>query len=168
MRRGHLLRFAGLACVIACGGLAAGAEDNPCAGRGAGVLVVAGRHELLLCDGARLDGKYAIALGRGGVGKRRAGDKKTPMGTYPLGAPRPSTQFGTFIPIGYPTPAQRHGGYSGADVGVHGPKQSARWLGRASAWVDWTRGCIAVASNDDIAAIAAWVRRHPDAAITIE
>lgn len=121
---------------------------------------------LYLCaaDG-RSDAEYPVSLGRGGVGKRREGDGKTPLGVYPLGEPRRSTGgFDTFIPVGYPTRAQREAGLTGGAIGIHGPP--VRWpepLNRLAVAVgDWTLGCIAVASVREIRAIAAWVRgRRP-------
>ncbi len=62
-----------------------------------------------------------VSLGRGGLEKSVQGDRKTPMGTYSIGAPRPSKRFFIFIPIGYPSEKQRVNGFTGGDVGVHGP-----------------------------------------------
>ncbi len=101
-----------------------------------------------------------VALGRGGLDKMREGDGRTPIGTYPLGAPRPSPRFGTFIPIGYPTPEQCARGLTGGSVGIHGPARGATWLGALSTFIDWTAGCVATASDDDVALVAAFVRER--------
>ena len=139
-----------------------------CAGRGDGLVVGVEAHVLLVCErGVELQ-RHRVALGSGGSGKRREGDEKTPLGEYALGAPRPSAQFGTFVPVGYPTPAQRRLGFTGGAVGVHGPLRSARWLGRANVAVDWTLGCIAVESDEAIGRVARWLRAHPRAMIHLE
>jgi murein L,D-transpeptidase YafK len=62
-----------------------------------------------------------------------------------------------FIPIGYPTANQRRDGYTGSAIGIHGPSRiftRAGWMNTAA---DWTKGCIAVASDEAINEIAAWV-----------
>lgn len=144
------------------------AEGKPgvCAGRER-VLVQAKAHRMLLCSGGGVDGELAVALGRGGIDKRAEGDNRTPLGQYPLGAPRASKEFGTFIPVGYPTAAQRAAGYSGGAVGIHGPKRGWRWLGGAARWLDWTRGCIALPHDEEVERVVAWLRRHPTAMVEI-
>lgn len=138
----------------------------PCARRDAHVLIVTKDHRLSLCEGGREVASYRVALGRAGTGKRVRGDHKTPLGDYALGAPRPSSRFGTFIPIAYPTREQRLRGFTGSAVGIHGPARRFRWAGRLSAWLDWTAGCVALGTDDEVEAIAAWVRaRKPAVAI---
>jgi hypothetical protein len=140
--------------------------DGPCAGERAALLVR--DHRLTTCAGGREVASWPVALGRAGSGKRRAGDERTPSGRYPLGAPRRSAQYGTFIPVGYPTVAQRAQGYSGGEIGVHGPRRAMRWARGLNAALDWTRGCVALASDDAVAELARWVRAHPDATIVLE
>ena len=132
------------------------------------VLVQTRTHRLWLCEAGRARERFAVALGRAGTGKRVEGDNKTPLGTYPLGVPRPSAQFGQFIPVGYPTDGQRSRGLTGGDVGIHGPRRSSRWLGRASVWADWTRGCIALATDGDLAQVARFVLTHSGVSVRIE
>jgi murein L,D-transpeptidase YafK len=142
------------------------ADPVPCSSPGAEVVVTTKSHRLWLCDGAQAIASYRVALGRGGADKRVQGDNKTPLGTYALGAPRPSSRFGTFIPVAYPTPEQRARGFTGADVGIHGPDRRFRWMGPANAWFDWTAGCIALATDDEVQAIVGWVRqRNPNVTI---
>jgi hypothetical protein len=138
---------------------------DPCAGESAALLVQ--DHRLLVCDAGRTAAEYAVALGRGGPAKQRSGDGRTPSGRYPLGAPRPSAEYGTFIPVGYPTAAQRARGFSGGDIGVHGPRRGMRWAHGLNAAIDWTRGCIALTSDEAVAALARWVRIHPAASIVL-
>jgi murein L,D-transpeptidase YafK len=100
---------------------------------------------------------FGVHLGRGGIGKTRQGDNKVPLGVYPLGQPRKSQKFWMFIPIGYPTPEQREKGYTGRDVGVHGPHRYLGWLGPLTNTVSSTAGCIGLGSNAHIEKVAAWV-----------
>jgi murein L,D-transpeptidase YafK len=103
--------------------LAVALASNPpvCFERGTSIVVRTDEHELYLCEQGKLVETYGVALGKGGVNKRRRGDNKTPLGTYALGAPRKSTKFGLFIPVAYPTAEQRGKGFTGGDIGVHGP-----------------------------------------------
>ncbi len=100
--------------------------------------------------------------------KTREADGKTPLGQYALAAPRRSPGFGTFILIGYPTVAQVSGGYTGSAVGVHGPKRMRYpWLGFFASFVDWTAGCVALGSDEEVDRIAAWVKAHPNAQVVL-
>lgn len=142
---------------------------DPCAGKGTLVLVRTEDHHLHLCENNVSTKQYSVALGTGGVGKRREGDAKTPLGTYSLGAPRASAAgFGTFIPIGYPTPEQRKAGYTGGAVGIHAPPRGWEWAGPLAVGSDWTLGCVAVESDLVIGAIARWVRAQAAPAIHVE
>lgn len=124
------------------------------------MAVVTRTHELLLCTDGAPEAHFTVSLGRGGVDKRQQGDARTPLGTYPLGDPRPSRRFGTFIPIGYPTPEQTASGFTGGAVGIHGPPRGWEVLDYATTAVDWTLGCIATGSDADVAAIAEFVRQR--------
>jgi murein L,D-transpeptidase YafK len=124
-----------------------------------GVVVRAEARALELCQDGRSVASHRVALGSGGLGKRRTGDGKTPLGRYGLGTPRPSNGYGTFVPVGYPTPAQQKQGFTGYAVGIHGPPRGGG--GPLSTTVDWTAGCIAVGTDAEIQAISAWIRdRH--------
>ena len=123
------------------------------------IVVFTATRKLLLCDRGRLAGSFDVHLGRGGVGKTRQGDNKVPLGVYPLGRPRRSSRFWMFIPVGYPTPEQRKLGFSGQDVGVHGPHRLLRWLGPLTNSVSSTAGCIGLGTDEQIEAVAAWVTR---------
>jgi murein L,D-transpeptidase YafK len=137
----------------------------PCASSEPQVIVATNEHRLWLCDGGRPLASYRVALGRGGKDKKVQGDNKTPLGTYLLGTPRASARFGTFIPVAYPTPEQRNQGFTGTDVGIHGPDRRFRWAGRMNTWFDWTAGCIALATDEEVQAVAAWVQRKPTVTI---
>jgi murein L,D-transpeptidase YafK len=146
-------------------GVAAG-ESLACSSSEPQVVVTTKDHRLWLCDQGRPVASYRVALGRGGTDKRAQGDGKTPLGSYALGDPRPSSRFGTFIPVAYPTADQRRRGFTGTAVGVHGPDRRFRWAGRMNAWIDWTAGCIALATDDEMQAVATWVRERK-ASVTI-
>jgi murein L,D-transpeptidase YafK len=134
----------------------------------ASLIVNTGPHTLRLYEDNKVVKEFRIAIGRGGVDKHKKGDNKTPRGEYFLGTPRPSHKFGIFIPIGYPTDRQRAQGFTGSDVGIHGPYRLFKWLGRITTWFDWTQGCIAVANDDDIAEIARWVTQTQVSRIIIK
>jgi murein L,D-transpeptidase YafK len=132
-------------------------------------LVVQTRaHRLWLCESGHARSHFTVSLGSAGTGKRLEGDRKTPLGTYPLGTPRASAQYGWFIPVGYPTPEESARGLTGGDIGVHGPRRERRWLGRLNGWADWTRGCIALPTDGDLAAVTQFAVEHPRAPIRIE
>lgn len=80
------------------------------------------------------------------------------MGRYTLAPARASSRFHLFLPVPYPSPEQRGLGYTGNDIGIHGPHVAFAWLGHATVWIDWTEGCIAVATKGEIEQIARWVR----------
>ncbi len=143
-------------------------ERQPCQAGETAVVVRTAERALHLCEGGRSARRFAVALGTGGIGKRRQGDGKTPLGWYPLGAPRPSQSYGTFIPVGYPTAAQARLGFTGSAVGIHGPTRGSAFAGPLTVMVDWTAGCIAVASDDEIRAIATWVTHRRRPAVRIE
>ncbi len=130
------------------------------------MVVDTARHLLWICQDGKDAGEFRVSLGRGGVDKTRRGDGKTPLGEYSLGNPRPSPRFGTFIPIEYPTRRELEEGYSGGDVGVHGPSHIYTWFENAEN--DWTLGCIAVGSGHEISKIAKWVRGHRGSKILIK
>ncbi len=132
------------------------AEDR-CEAADRRVVVLTGERRLLLCDRATLVSAFDVHLGRGGVGKSRQGDSKVPTGVYSLGRPRKSEKFWMFIPIGYPTPEQKKAGYTGQDVGVHGPHRYLRWLGPLTNTVSSTAGCIGLGKNEHIEQVSAWV-----------
>jgi murein L,D-transpeptidase YafK len=133
-------------------------SDRLCEAADARIVVDLKKHVLALCDRSAMVDSFPVRLGRGGVGKTREGDRKTPVGTYSLGAPRPSNRFGTFIPIDYPTEQQKKAGYTGSAVGVHGPPRWVKWLGSLVNTFDLSDGCVGVARDPDIETIANWVR----------
>jgi murein L,D-transpeptidase YafK len=169
MRRSVVVRravFAGVILLGATAGLAAtlGARapvvhhEGICAAPDARVVVDLGKHTLALCEKDKARETFTVRLGRGGIGKTREGDGKTPTGTYALGEPRPSKRYGTFIPIGFPTEEQKKLGYTGSAVGVHGPARWVKWMGSLVNSFDSSDGCVGLARDAEIEQIATWVR----------
>jgi hypothetical protein len=132
--------------------------DGACNAGDARIVVDLTKHVLRLCDGKVVVGSFPVWLGRGGTGKRREGDGRTPVGAYQLGQPRASNRFGTFIPIEYPTEEQKKQGYTGGAVGIHGPPRWARWLGSLVSTFDLSQGCVGLARDAEIEQVANWVR----------
>lgn len=122
---------------------------------------------LNICKRGTVIKTFKVALGFSGVGKKQAGDNKTPVGLYGLAYPRKSNQFKVFIPILYPTSKQLAAGYTGRDVGIHGPTQSSSLFGWFSNLPYSTRGCIAVGKNDHIEYVANWIKDNPKAKVLI-
>jgi hypothetical protein len=131
--------------------------SSPCPPRGTTIAVDTGSHDLWLCSDGTPEARFTVALGRGGIGKRRQGDERTPLGTYPVGEPRPSSLYGIFIPIGYPTPDQAARGWTGSAVGIHGPPRGVKYRFTG---LDWTAGCVATGTDAEAEEIAEWVRER--------
>lgn len=149
-----------LGTLSGCPGAASASEAPACATGETAVVVLAKAHVLVLCEGGAERGRWNVALGSGGVDKRREGDARTPLGRYSLGTPRPSAAFHRFIPVAYPTLSQARAGRTGSAVGIHGPPRGFQHLGLASVAVDWTLGCIALPSDADVDAVGAFVREN--------
>ncbi len=133
--------------------------ENICDGKGTKILVLTKEHYLILCEQNKIADMYDVSLGRGGVDKRDAGDLRTPIGEYKLGKSHASNDFHRFIPVGYPTPQQVQAGYTGSDVGIHGPKRLIKCTGVLALKIDWTAGCMAVAYDLYIDNIVSWMRK---------
>lgn len=112
---------------------------------------------LLACEGGEIAHAYRVRIGSAGVGKTREGDRRTPLGRYPLVAPRDSERFGTFVLVGYPTPEQVSEGYTGSAIGVHGPPRHLRVLGPYLNAIDSTAGCIGIATDAQMNELRAWI-----------
>lgn len=132
-----------------------------------GLNVLTTKRILNICKHGSVIKTFKIALGYKGIGKKRRGDNKTPVGLYRLAYPRKSNQFKMFIPILYPTTKQRAQGYTGRDVGIHGPTQSSRSFDWLNNLPSATRGCIAVGKNNTIEYVANWVKAHPGTKVLI-
>nr|WP_298621899.1 L,D-transpeptidase family protein [uncultured Legionella sp.] len=132
-----------------------------------GINVHTKKQILNICKQGSVIKTFKVALGYKGVGKKKAGDNKTPIGLYGLAHPRKSNQFKVFIPILYPTSKQRAAGYTGRDVGIHGPTQSSGRFSWLNSLPGSTRGCVAVGKNNYIEYVADWVKANPGAKVLI-
>jgi murein L,D-transpeptidase YafK len=154
--------LAALVLLLAAGaGLAGeiGPAPSYCPGTGDAIAVLTRKRELWLCRDGAPTARFQVALGQGGLDKRKKGDRRTPLGTYTLGTPRPSWRYGIFIPIVYPTPEQASQGLTGGDVGIHGPPRGQGEPDATTAF-DWTLGCVATGTNSEIEVIASFVRER--------
>ena len=137
-------------------------SSSACRDAETAVVVVTRVRQMYLCNDGQIERAFTVALGSGGVGKQRQGDGRTPLGRYGLGSPRASHGFHIFVPVQYPTPAQARMGFTGSAIGIHGPPRGWTNLAQLASLVaqDWTAGCIAVTTDADIEAVAAWVRKR--------
>jgi murein L,D-transpeptidase YafK len=132
-----------------------------------GLNVHTAKRILNICKHGAVIKAFKVALGYKGVGKKHTGDNKTPIGLYGLAHPRKSAQFKVFIPILYPTSKQLAAGYTGRDVGIHGPTQSFGLFSWLNNLPYSTRGCIAVGKNSHIEYVANWMKNHPESKVLI-
>ena len=105
-----------------------------------------------VCVKQRSISSFDASFGSRGFEKKRKGDRKTPIGLYPIAKPRPSvSKWRTFMHIGYPTREQVSKGYTGGDVGLHGPNQLFPYKNDL---VDYGAGCVIMGTNESIDSIA--------------
>ncbi len=143
-------------------------EKDPCADRKTTVLADTDIQVIFLCKDGKTIADYDFSQGRDGVGKTTAKDGKTPLGKYALGNPGASVDgFKVFIPVGYPTLEQKQKGFSGSAIGIHGPYRTFRCAGFLNTAVNWTQGCLAVASDTYIKEIGRFVLENSVKEITI-
>jgi hypothetical protein len=141
-------------------------QKNPCEGRGASLVTDLDNRILFICKGDMPLNAYPVSIGAMNFPKSKEDDLKTPVGSYALGPPRESYDgFDVFIPIGYPTQAQIDKGFTGGDVGVHGPAREDQCKGLLNVVDNWTDGCVALPSDSAIEAVAEFVRQNPQAKI---
>lgn len=116
---------------------------------------------LYLCKRDRAVKAMRTSIGSNGLGKAAEGDRKTPVGSFWLGAPRKSDRYGLFIPVGYPNEVDLQAGRSGHSVGIHGPLRIPLFASACSVTSslekNWTAGCVAVARDSQITEVAEWV-----------
>ena len=149
--------------VILCGFLftAAAWAQEPCSGKSRNHIEVDSKTgEFFLCNDGHVEKKYWVSIGRGGADKKTKGDHRTPLGKYRLDTPRDSDRFYKFIPILYPTKKQIREGYTGGDIGIHGPDKHFSWLYKLNTWVNWTNGCIALSSEKEVSEIIDWIDQN--------
>lgn len=119
------------------------------------VVVFKSRRLMQLLRGDEVLRSYRIALGRQPVGpKDRAGDCRTPEGSYLLDRRTAASRYHRAIHISYPNDAdraaaRRKGVLPGGDIMIHGLPRGFEDLADLHFARNWTKGCIAV-SNAEI------------------
>lgn len=97
---------------------------------------------------------FYISLGKNGVEKRRAGDRKTPLGVYVIVSAReklPDFYGPGAFPISYPNEWDRLHGRNGHGIWLHGTPSETY---SRPPWA--TDGCVAL-TNDDLRRLARYV-----------
>lgn len=130
------------------------APPSPCPAKGPALVVETSAHRLVLCEDGVALRSFEVAIGQNGPAPRRVGWAQTPLGRFTLAAPRPSKQFHVFVPLVNPDPKR----FSAWAIGLHGPQRGWEQAGHVNVESDWTLGCIAVSSDEEIDEIARWVR----------
>lgn len=143
----HLvLRSLALLCVA----LPAGASGQVQADR---VLVIKSRNQLVLYNHGEILKRYRVSLGRKPGAKGCSGDFKTPEGHYIIDSRNPKSEFYKSLHISYPNEtdaekARKLGRDPGGGVSIHGLPKGLEKLGKAPAYYNWTKGCIAVSNPE--------------------
>ncbi len=138
-----------------------------CVGRTQEIVYLASIDSLIGCLSQKVEWANRTMIGSNGLGKRKTGDRKTPVGTYWLGYPRKSLQFGIFIPVGYPNKSDIARGYTGSAIGIHGPIRPFMCLPAKSIEKDWTAGCLAFARDTQIIDVSNWVLANWPVKLTV-
>jgi murein L,D-transpeptidase YafK len=118
------------------------------------VVLIKSKRVLILLRQGEIFKTYKVALGKEPNGhKTKAGDKKTPEGTYKLDSRKPDSKFHLAIHISYPNEsdivnAHKRGVSPGGDVMIHGLPHDLGRVGKLHRLSDWTNGCIAVTNSE--------------------
>ena len=118
------------------------------------VLVRKAERRMYLMRGDDVLRAYRIALGLNpGGAKERAGDFRTPEGSYRLTRRNTRSDFFLSIQVSYPNDqdvkrARRNGWEPGGSIMIHGLPNDPRHSPDYYASQDWTDGCIAVTNAD--------------------
>jgi murein L,D-transpeptidase YafK len=118
------------------------------------VVVRKSERKLFLMRGDRVVRTYRIALGLNPVGtKERAGDFRTPEGSYRLIRRNPRSDFFLSMQVSYPNDAdlkhaRRNHWDSGGSIMIHGLPNQLKHEPSYYENRDWTDGCIAVSDSD--------------------
>ncbi|GJD72939.1 L,D-transpeptidase family protein [Methylobacterium goesingense] len=126
------------------------------------ILVEKAARRLTLLRDGRVLATYPVSLGFSPQGQKfRAGDGRTPEGTYAIAYRNPRSVAHLSLKVSYPTPDQAlraatQGRAPGGDIMIHGLFNGLSWLGSLHRLVDWTNGCVGV-TNAEMEAIYARV-----------
>ncbi len=118
------------------------------------VVVLKSSRQLQLLRRGEVLRSYRIALGLQPDGaKERAGDFRTPEGSYRLARRNPRSDFFLSIQVSYPSEndrlrARRNGWDPGGSIMIHGLPNTLRHSPDYYNSRDWTDGCIALSNAD--------------------
>ncbi len=118
------------------------------------IVVLKRKRQLMLMQGKRVLARFHVALGSNPVGpKRRAGDGRTPEGTYFIEAFVPDSDFYRALKISYPSAediarARRLGVDPGGQIMIHGLDPALDGWEKEHWMFNWTNGCIAVSNRE--------------------
>jgi murein L,D-transpeptidase YafK len=118
------------------------------------VLVRKSERRLYLMRGNDVLRAYRVSLGLNPDGaKERAGDFRTPEGSYRLTRRNTRSDYFLSIQVSYPNDedmrrARRNGWQPGGSIMIHGMPNDPRHAPDYYATQDWTDGCIAVTNAD--------------------
>jgi murein L,D-transpeptidase YafK len=127
------------------------ARDLPVADR---ILVRKSERRLYLLKGAEVIRSYRVALGLNPDGaKERAGDFRTPEGSYRLVRRNPRSDYFLSLQVSYPNEldlerARRNRWDPGGSIMIHGLPNTLKRPPDYYAKRDWTDGCIALSNSD--------------------
>jgi murein L,D-transpeptidase YafK len=114
------------------------------------VVVYKSERVMLLLSGGEVVRSYRVALGGNPLGhKQRAGDCRTPEGTYFIDRRNGRSRFYKSLHISYPNgrdraASRKKGTPPGGDIMIHGLPEGFDELSDVHYKLDWTKGCIAV------------------------
>jgi murein L,D-transpeptidase YafK len=107
-----------------------------------------------LLAGSEVARSYKVAIGRNPFGhKQKAGDCRTPEGTYIIDRHKKDSRFHKSLHISYPNKldlaaAKKDGHSPGSDIMIHGLPKGFEDLGDVHFKRNWTKGCIAVNNKE--------------------
>jgi len=134
------------------------------------VVVRKAERRLVLMHGGNIVRSYKVALGLNPQGqKERAGDFRTPEGSYHLDRRNPRSDFFLSIKVSYPNDqdirrARARHWDTGGSIMIHGLPNTLKHEQEYYESHDWTDGCVAV-SNADMVEI--WMLVPDDVPIDI-
>lgn len=119
------------------------------------VAVYKSRNIMQLLAGNKVVRSYRVALGRNPLGpKQKAGDCRTPEGTYIIDRHKKESGYYKSLHFSYPNSrdldAAKNSGYApGGNLMIHGLPKGYEDLAEIHYRKNWTKGCIAV-NNDQM------------------
>ena len=118
------------------------------------VVVYKSRQIMQLLSGNEVVRSYKVAVGRNPHGhKQKAGDRRTPEGTYVIDRHKKDSRFYKSLHISYPNredlaKAKNSGNFPGGNIMIHGLPKGYEDLTDLLLTTNWTKGCIAVKNTD--------------------